>query len=82
MDAHLDTLRDKLCQVNTRVGHITQWQAIMGGFIASLSPSPQASEDESNDGDSNADDVVDKDMDASSSSNEEMNISQWLALCH
>ena len=54
----------------------------MGGFIASLSPSPQASEDEGDDGDFDANDVVDKDADASSSSDEEMTASQWLALYH
>jgi len=29
MDARLDTLKDELCQVNTRVGRITR-QAVMG----------------------------------------------------
>ena len=40
MDARLDTFSDKLCQVNTRVGRITRQQTVMGGFIASSSPSP------------------------------------------
>ena len=40
MDAHLDALSDELCQVSTRVGHIAQRQAAIGGFAASLSPSP------------------------------------------
>ena len=59
IDAHLDTLSDKLCQVNTCVGRITQQQAAMGDFTAT-SPSPPTSEDESNDGfgskDANEDD--------------------------
>ena len=38
MDACLDTLSDKLCQVNTRVNRITQRQAVMGGFtVVSIS---------------------------------------------
>ena len=40
MDAHLDTLNDELCQVNTRIGRIARRQAIIGGFTASSSPSP------------------------------------------
>ena len=36
MDAHLDTLTDELCQVNTHVGHIARRQAQLGGFIPSL----------------------------------------------
>ena len=40
MDTRLDTLSNELCQVNTRVGHITWQQAIIGGFTASPSPSP------------------------------------------
>ena len=64
MDAHLDTLSDELCQVNTRVGRIAWQQACLGGFVTSLSPSPEASADEdSDDGD---------DDDASSSSDDEM----------
>ena len=50
MDAHLDTLNDALCQVNTHVGHIAQQQAVMGGFTVVSSPSPPASKDESDDG--------------------------------
>ena len=80
MDAHLDTLSDKLCQVNTCVGRIAWQQAVIGGFIASSSPSPQASEDES-DGDG-PDDDADEDNGVSSSDNEEMTASQWLTLCH
>ena len=45
MDACLDTLSDVLCQVNTRIGRIVWWQAHLGGFVESLSPSPEASED-------------------------------------
>ena len=66
MDAHLDTLSDELCQVNTRVNRIAPQQAHLGGFVES--PSLEASEDE--------------DDGASSSSDEEMIASQWLALCH
>ena len=62
MDAHLDTLSDELCQVNTRVGHITRQQACLGGFVESPSPSPEASKDEDDDGDSDDD----EDEDASS----------------
>ena len=75
MDACLDTLSDEFCQVNTRVGHIGQRQAIMGGFAVSLSPSPQASEEESYD-DSFGGVDADEDDDASSSGNKEMTASQ------
>ena len=65
MDARLNTLSDKLCQVNTRVGHIAWRQARLGGFFASPSPSLKASTDE--DGDDGADDDDDdEDEDASS----------------
>ena len=37
MDACLDTLSDKLCQANTRVGLITQQQAVMGGYTMASS---------------------------------------------
>ena len=69
MDAHIDTLSDELCQVNTCVSRIARRQARLGGFIESPSPSPEASEDE-DDGDSNDDDEEDKD--ASSPSDDEM----------
>ena len=46
MDARLDTLSDELCQVNTHVGRIARRQARLGGFTASPSLSPEASEDE------------------------------------
>ena len=73
MDACLDTRSDELCQVNTRVGRIARWQAVIGGFIVASSPSPLASKDESDDG-SGSDDA-DKDKDASSPSDDEM--STW-----
>ena len=38
MDARLDTIIDKLCQVNTRVSRIARRQAHLGGFVESLSP--------------------------------------------
>ena len=70
MDARLDTLSDDLCQVNTRVDHITQRQAAMGGFTVVSSPSPPTSEDESDDGSGNEDAA--KDDGASSPSDDEM----------
>ena len=73
MDAHLDTLSDELYQVNTRVSRIAWWQARLGGFIESPSPSLEASEDEDDDGDS--DDDGDEDDSASSPSDDEM--STW-----
>ena len=70
IDAHLDTLNIELYQVNTRVSRIAQWQARIGGFIASPSPSLslEASEDK--------DDDDDEDKDANSSGDEEMIASQ------
>ena len=68
MDAHLDTLIDELCQVNTCINRIARQQALLGGFAASPSPSLEASTDE--DGDD------DEDKDASSSSDDEMTTSQ------
>ena len=70
IDARLDTLSDKLCQVNTHVGRIAQWQAAMGGFTTYTSPSPLASKDESDDGSSNDD--ADEDDGASSPIDDEM----------
>ena len=70
MDAHLDTLCDELCQVNTHVGHISQQQAVMGGFTVASSPSPPASKDESDDGFGSDD--VDKDDGASLLRDDEM----------
>ena len=75
MDARLDTFSDELCQVNTRVGRIARQQAIMGGFAVSLSPSPRASEDESDDNGSNGN-YADEDDGANSSGNKEMTTSQ------
>ena len=71
MDACLDYLTDEMCQMNTRVDHITHRQARMAGFA----PSPEASADED-------DDASDDENDANSSSDDEMTTSQWLALCH
>ena len=70
MDAHFDTLSDKLFLVNTRVNRIARGQAVMGGFTMASSPSPSASEDESDDG-SNSDDA-NKDDDAGSPNDDEM----------
>ena len=75
MDARLDTFSDELCQVNTRVGRIARRQAVIGGFAVSLSPSPQASEDKSDDNGSNGN-YADEDDGASSSGNKEMTTSQ------
>ena len=70
MDARLDTLSDELCQVNTHVGDIARWQAHLGGYVESPSPSLEDSEDQDNDGDS--DDDADEDEDANSSSDDKM----------
>ena len=72
VDAHLDTLSDELCQVNTRASCIARQQARLGDFMASPSPSPEASEDEDNDGNFDDEDDDDKDEDASSPSDDEM----------
>jgi len=69
MDAHLDTLSDELCQVNTHVNRIARRQACLGGFVESPSPSPKAFEDEDDNDDSDDDDDVDEDA---SSSNDDM----------
>ena len=71
MDVCLDTLNDKLCQVNTCVSCIARRQACLSGFVASPSPSSEAFEDEDGDGDSDDDDDA-NDEDASSSSDDEM----------
>ena len=70
MDARLDTLSDKLCQMNICVGRIARRQVGLCGFTASSSPSPPTLEDESDNG-SGSDDG-DEDKDASSSSDDEM----------
>ena len=46
MDARLDTLTTKLCQVNTCIGCIARRQAPLSGFVASPSLSLEASKDE------------------------------------
>ena len=70
MDARLNTLSDELCLVNTRVGRITQRQAVMGGFTVVSSPSPPAFEDESDNGSDSEDDNEDDGV--SSPSDDEM----------
>ena len=70
MDTRLNTHNDELCQVNTRVSHITLRQAIMGGFTVASPPSPPASKDESDDGYINDD--ADEDNGASSPNDDEM----------
>ena len=70
MDARLNTLNDELCQVNNCVSRIARRQVVMGGFTVAFSPSPLASEDESDD-DSSSDDA-DEDDGASSPSDDEM----------
>ena len=73
MDTYLDPLSDKLCQVNTRVDRIARRQACLGGFVASPSPSLEASEDKDDNGDSNDhDDDEDEDENASSSGDDTM----------
>ena len=72
MDACLDTLSTELYQVNIRVGRITRWQAVMGGFAPQPTPSPphpvapdsNAEDDDNDDGDD--DDASDDDGDVSS----------------
>ena len=66
--------------MNTHVGRIAQQQVILGSFAMSLSLSPQALEDEIDDGSSSDD--ADKDNGASSSVNNETATSQLLTLCH
>ena len=51
-----DTFSDELYQVNTCVDHIARWQAHLGGFVESPSPSPEASEDDDDDFDDDNDD--------------------------
>ena len=70
MDAHLDTLSDELCQVNTRIGRIARRQAEMGDYTTPSTP--MAFTDESN-GSNSVDSSDDEDNgDASSPSNDEM----------
>ena len=70
MDARLDTLTTELFQVNTHVACIARRQAHLGGFIASPSPSLEASDDEDDGGDSGG--ATDGDEASSSSNDEEM----------
>ena len=70
VDVRLDTLSEELCQVNTYVGCIAWRQAIIGSFTVASSPSPLASEDESDDG-SYSDDANEEDG-ASLPSDDEM----------
>ena len=79
MDAHLNTLNDELCQVNTHVGCIAWRQAKMGGYT--MPSTPMAPVDESDANDADDDDDIDFDSDdeddgnASSPSDDEM--STW-----
>ena len=56
--------------MNTRVSRITRQQVVVGGFTVASSPSPLASEDESDDGIDSDD--VDEDDDNGSPSDDEM----------
>ena len=78
IDTRFNTFNDELCQVHTRVGHIAQRQACMGGFVGAPSPSPslEASKDKDNDDGSGSNDDANADKDASSSSDDEMTASQ------
>ena len=70
MEAHLDTLSDELCQVNTRIGRIARRQAEMGDYTTPSTP--MAFTDESN-GSNSVDSSDDEDNgDASSPSDDEM----------
>ena len=69
MDACLDTFSTKLYQVNIRVGHITQGQAVLGGFTLEVSPPPllvdfdsKAEDDDDGDDDNASDDDDDGDV--------------------
>ena len=68
MDARLNTLSDKLCQVNTRVGRIARRQAKMGGYTMPSTPGAPMDESDADDADSDDED----DGDASSPSDDEM----------
>ena len=79
MDARLDTLSTELYQVNIRVGHIAQQQAIIGDFASEASPPPSLVafdfEDEDDDDDDGDDDDAsndDDDDDGDASSTDEM----------
>ena len=72
----LDTLFTELYQVNVRVSHIAQRQAVMGGFIFQTSPPPTPEAFETKDKDDDDDDAIasedDDDGDASSFGIDEM----------
>ena len=53
--------------MNTHVSPISRWQAYLGGFVESPSPSLEASEDDDDDSDND-----DEDGDASSPSDDKM----------
>ena len=69
MDACLNYLTDKMCQMNTRFGRIARRQARMASFALFPTPSLEASADEN-------DDARDDEDDASSSSDNKMTTSQ------
>ena len=78
MDACLDTLSDELCQVNTRVGHIAQRQAEMGGYTmrsTPMAPTNESDTDDVNDDDDATASDDEDDGDASSPRDDEM--STW-----
>ena len=61
MDARLDTLFMELYQVNVRVSHIVQRQAIISGFAPEPTPSPPrlvASDSDDDDGDASSTDKM------------------------
>ena len=58
--------------MNTRVGRIARRQALLGGFVESPSPLPEASEDDEAFEDDDDSDDDDEDGDASSPSDDEM----------
>ena len=71
MDAHLDTLSDELCQVNTRVGRIARRQSEMGGYTMPstlVAPADKSDADDDNDVDFDNED----DGNANSPSDDEM----------
>ena len=71
LDAHLDTLSDKLCQVNTRASHIARRQAEMGGYTMPSTPVAPVDESDANDDGATASNDED-DGDVSSPSDDEM----------
>ena len=75
MDAHLDTLSDELCQVNTRVGRIAWRQAEMGGYTMPSTPVAPVDESDAADDDDDDDSEDEDNGNASSPSDDEM--STW-----